>query len=254
MFDPVVLRTKTSYLQRAADLVRLGYRWHVSGVVPLERCAVMVRKFRDVYLTHLGKDARYRRKRVGLGNAHLLLWRSDSHQYQICWTLLCTEGDHAAHRLEPNLRNAYDRKCRLVITDYELVLHDRAAPRAGGGHMVPAKTARLALSWRMTKEREIAYRNEFRDLIRGGRVCDLARHWSSLHRVPGFALLRRQVFEIRAFARSEWKRHKAGKFPIPGSRIPYVSRVGHWGLPLSAVIRMANRQQRLEQSSVPCDE
>jgi hypothetical protein len=133
MFDPPVLRTKTAYMQRLADLTRLGNRYHVTGEVSLDRACALVRKFRDLYLVHLPKDQRYRRKRAGLGNAHLVLWQPNIEAPILTFALLVTPGDHPAHRLE-QLRDAYDRRQRLQVgADYELVQHTRAAPPAVAG-------------------------------------------------------------------------------------------------------------------------
>ena len=240
MFDPPVLRTKTAYMQRLADLVRLGHRHHVTGEVTLDRACALVRKFRDLYLVHLPKDQRYRRKRAGLGNAHLVLWQPNVEAPMLIFALLVTPGDHPAHRLE-QLRDAYDRRERLQVgADYELVQHTRAGPPAVAG-APPGKSPKASLSWRLTADREQAYRDEFRDLIRRNAVRDLVLLWHSIHRIVGFALARRQVFELRSMARAEWKRSRKGPFPVKGTRIGYVSRVPHHGPPLSALIRAMNR-------------
>jgi hypothetical protein len=240
MFDPPVLRTKTAYMQRLADLTRLGNRYHVTGEVSLDRACALVRKFRDLYLVYLPKDQRYRRKRAGLGNAHLVLWQPNIEAPILTFTLLVTPGDHPAHRLE-QLRDAYDRRQRLQVgVDYELVQHTRAAAPAVAG-ATPGGPPKASLSWRLTAEREQAYRDEFRDLIRRNAIRDLVLRWHSIHRIVGFALARRQVFELRTMARAEWKRSRKGPFPVKGTRIGYVSRVPHHGPPLSAVIRAMNR-------------
>jgi hypothetical protein len=199
-----------------------------------------VRKFRDLYLVHLPKDQRYRRKRAGLGNAHLVLWQPNIEAPMLTFTLLVTPGDHPAHRLE-QLRDAYDRRQRLQVgADYELVQHTRtAAPPTAGA--APGKAPKASLSWRLTAEREQAYRDEFRDLIRRNAIRDLVVRWHSIHRIVGFALARRQVFALRSMARAEWKRSRKGPFPAKGTRIAYVSRVPHHGPPLSALIRAMNR-------------
>jgi hypothetical protein len=240
MFDPPVLRTKTAYMQRLADLTRLGNRYHVTGEVSIDRACALVRKFRDLYLVHLPKDQRYRRKRAGLGNAHLVLWQPNIEAPILTFALLVTPGDHPAHRLE-KLRDAYDRRQRLQVgADYELVQHTRAAPPAVAG-ATPGTPPKASLSWRLTAKREQAYRDEFRDLIRRNAIRDLVLRWHSIHRIVGFALARRQVFELRSMARAEWKRSRKGPFPAKGTRIAYVSRVPHHGPPLSALIRTMNR-------------
>ena len=138
MFDPIVLRTKTVYMQRINDFIRVQHRCHASGEVSLDHCTALARKFRGLYPVHLGKDARYRRKKAELGNAHLLPWQQPNVEaLLLCLTLLLvTGGDHhPGHRLEPNLRNVCDRHGLVLLTDCEFMLHYRPGRLIpGGGH------------------------------------------------------------------------------------------------------------------------
>ncbi len=230
MLDPTVLRTKSALMQRVADLARM-HPVYVTGTVPLDRAPSLVLKFRDLYMTNLSKDARYRRKRRGLGNAHLVLWQPNLDAPLIFFVLLVSAtGEHAARKLE-DLRSVYERHARLTVTDdYELVRHCR-------GGACPT----TSISWQMTEAREQRWRNDFRDAIRHGAYRDIAALWQSLHLVPGFARIRVQAKIIKKFAKAEYERSRSGPFPAPRTRLGYIRRIPHTGLPLSAVIRRAGR-------------
>lgn len=238
MFDPIVLRSKTAYMQAVSSLVGLGYSSFVAGEVPVERCARMVRKFNDLYLGgQLTKDSRYRRKKAALGNAQLLMWAPSIGASWIRFVLLVSAvGDHPANQLE-NLKDARDRRSRIFLQatfddsiDYELVQHSRAGnPRA-------------SWSWKITEHRLTAYRHALIAAVHRHEPDELRRLLVSLSRAPGFALIRRQVFELRALAKRSWRQRRDGPFPVPTIRIPYVSRVRHVGIRLSHLICDANRR------------
>jgi hypothetical protein len=233
MYDPIVLRTKSSFMQAAADAVRQGYHWHVSGIVSMERASALAMKFAHLYLCHLDKDKRYRRRKSRLGNARLLLWQPNLDVQQIAFTLLITDGDHPAHVTEPGLRDARDRASRLCVTDYELVF----VCRPGVGHPV--------LTWRMSKALIEFWEHRFRDLIRRHAMKDLALAWNSLHKVPGFGPIRSEAKRLARDAEATWSRTMKGSFPKPRIRIGYIQRVPHVGLPLSAVIRRSGQTDPL---------
>lgn len=208
-------------MQRCADHVRAGYFLHTTGVVPLDRAPAFARKFRDLYLVHLDRNSRYRRKGCGLGNAHLLLWADASLEGHLVFVLLVTHGDHAAARLE-NLSDARTRP--LEITGYELVRQTR------GGSAVPA------WSWRQTEITYLAWRDRIRRVIRSHDDLALRQAWYSLHRAPGFAPIRRPVRKLIKLAKDEYNRVRSDNFPFAPERIRYVARLPNGGLPLSAVI------------------
>ena len=223
-FNPPVLLTKSVLLQRCADLVRLGSCFHVSGVVPYDRAPALARKFRDTYLVHLGKDARYRRRRAGLGNAHLLLWMHDPCAYELTFVLLVTHGDHPAHQLE-RLRDARGNgRERIEITGYELVRRTRT------GSTKPVWT------WQMTAECYQRWRDRALRVIRIKNDLELRQAWYSLHKVPGFSRIREQAKSVERLMKCDWTRSRRGEFPFSHTRIRYVQRLAVKSKPLSAVL------------------
>lgn len=239
-YNPKVLLTKSVLMQRCADRCRAGYYFHVAGVVPLERAPALVRKFRDLYVVHLGKDARYRRKRAGLGNAHLLLWQHDRGLRELTFVLLVTGGDHPAHQLE-RLADVREPASRLVITGYELIRQTRPDSSAP------------AVTWRMTAQTYQEWRNRIIAAVRGRDAMGLRQAWWSLHRAPGFAPIRRQARAIAKLARAEYGRVRSGPFPHSPLRLRYVERLPDKALPLSAVLADDQRQNpRDEDSGARC--
>jgi hypothetical protein len=236
MFDPLVLQSKTAYMQAISSLVGVGYSAYAEGEVPLDRCLRMVKKFSDLYFVGVDKDSRYRRKRSGLGNAHMLLWEPFPQAYRLRFVLLISSGgSHPAKEFE-RLRDATDRKTRMDLratlddsTDYELVQHSRP------GQLRPS------WSWRINSRRFDAYRHALLRAVHQHRIDELAALLVSLSRTPGFALIRRQVFELRSLAKSAWRTSAGSPFPVPTIRISYVSRVAHKGTRLSTIVRCAER-------------
>jgi hypothetical protein len=222
-YNPPVLLTKSVLMQRCADLVRLGYHNYVVGTVAYDRSPHLARKFRDTYLVHLSKDARYRRKRAGLGNAHLLLWMHDEATRQLTFLLLVTDGEHPAHSLE-RLRDSRNARARIEVTGYELVRHTRVG------------SAKPAWTWQMTADCYQQWRSRVLRVIRTRDVLGLRQAWHSLHRLPGFARIRQQAKKIKKLMHGEWQRSGHGSFPFLNMRIPYVQRLSVIALPLSAVL------------------
>ena len=227
-WDAPVLLHKTSAMQSIADYVRSGYTCATQGMVGIERAQAFARKFRDLYLVHLGKDARYRRKKMRLGNAALVLWQHDERAPILTWILLVTPPElqhpHPAHTLE-QLTDVMSRRGRIVLDSYELV---RATRR---GAMRPSWT------WRLTRQATLRWRDRLSDAIRSRDFVRLRQSWYSLHRMPGFAPIRAQARQLRTHARDEWKRSMgSGHFPCADSRIWYVSRHTHEAAPLSSLV------------------
>ncbi|QDZ26583.1 hypothetical protein [Noviherbaspirillum sp. UKPF54] len=190
-YNPTVLLSKTVYLQRIQEAVIDGYRHYVLGSVPLEKAPGLVRKFKDFYLAHLDKNARYRRKAAGLGNARLLLRFNE--EQEIDFALLVSPGEHPAHQLE---KLGDVRRTPLAFREFELVLLTLK------GREKPGLTWRLSAptmeSWRQRLHLYTAHYNRL----------ELFRAWHSLYRVPGFAGIRRQIGELVVYWRAEWKQHR----------------------------------------------
>ena len=230
-YNPPVLLSKSVLMQRCADLVRMSYHHHTIGMVSYDRAPALARKFRDAYFVHLGKDARYRRKRAGLGNAHLLLWVQDAAARQLTFVLLVSDGDHPAHQLERLYDARNNGRARLEITGYELVSRTRAG------------SARPAITWQMDPECYQRWRDRVLRVIRGKNDLELRQAWYSLHRVPGFAPIRQQAKKIEKLMRGEWCRTRRGEFPFAYTRIRYVQRLPATSMPLSAVLSSVRPQE-----------
>jgi hypothetical protein len=234
--DPIILTTKSVLMQRCADLARSGYVLHTQGVVSLDRAAAIVRKFRDHYLVHSNKDARYRRKRSGIGNAHLLLWHPDYTSHDLTFVLLVSAaGDHPAKRLEM-LKDARERGQRLEITGYELLQMTRAGARHPGW------------TWRMMDRTYQGWRDRVLDAVRHRDDLKLRQAWYSIHRVPGFAPARAQAKKIIRLVRAEWSRTRAVPFPFSELRVLYIRRLPTVGLRLSTLL--AHHGSRVTNPSI----
>lgn len=227
-YDPPVLLHKATLMQRIADYVRAGYRWHTCGSVSLERASAFVRKFCTLYSIHVGKDERYRRKRAGLGNAVLLFCPSGD-AGTLLWWLLVTDGDHPAHRLE-KLSEA--SQARVQCTGYELVA------------LMRPNRARPVLTWRMTKSTYEGWRERVLRGVRSQNDAQLRQAWHSLYRTPGFSGIRSQVGKLVALMRAEWRRTRSGPFPMARTRLGYVQRLKTEARPLSAVLRDASESRQ----------
>jgi len=201
------LTTKTIFMQRIADYVSRGYPYFVGGQIPEERWPVLCRKFIDLYRVDLTKDARYRRKKLGLGNAVLLGMRGEG---GIIWMLLVTPGDHAAHTLE-KLREATESA--IDVTGYELVRTTRS------GSPKPVWT------WRMTAEHYRAWRERIIAVVRHHDRVLGKQLWDSLYRSPGFAGIRSQVGKLVSLFKREWQRVEQSPFPYPARPLYYVRRM-----------------------------
>ena len=239
--EPIVLTTKSVLMQRCADLARSGYVMHTRGVVSLDRAAALVRKFRDHYLVHANKDARYRRKRSGIGNAHLLLWQQDVASTDLTFVLLVTAaGDHPAKHLE-KLQDTRERVERLEINGYELLQMTRAGARN------PSWT------WRMTEGTYQGWRDRVLDAVRHRDDVKLRQAWYSIHRVPGFAPSRAQAKKIVKLLRAEWTRTHgtASPFPLSEIRILYVRRLPTVGLRLSTLLARKGAVRPLDCAAGP---
>jgi hypothetical protein len=214
-------------MQHVADWVRAGYACATSGTVAMDRAPAFARKMRDLYLVHLGKDQRYRRKRQRLGNAALVLWQHDRAAAELTFVLLVTPGrDHPAHRLESNLRDVTERRGRVVLDAYELVRVTRPGTAAG----------KVTWTWRLTAEHSQRWRDRFADAIRRRDFVGLRQAWWSLHRMPGFAPIRAQARELRRFANAEWHRSMGGApFPCRAAKLWYVQREPLDAVRLSAI-------------------
>lgn len=219
-------------MQRCSEFARKGYHYYTTGEVSVEKVTTLVRKFSDFYRTDQNKDARYRRKKAGLGNAELLLYQLNGTTFK--FVLMVTDGEHPAHHVE-KLRDVRDPFTALQITGYEMVRATR--PNFDS----PAWT------WRMTDETYTNWRTRFIGEIRHHADLELMESWFTLHKSPGFAGIRQQVFKIQKLARAELARkgRKAEQKVLLNRecRSYYTRLVKAETQPLSAVLKRAYNDQ-----------
>jgi hypothetical protein len=230
-YDPVVLMSKTVFLQRVQEAVIAGYRHYTQGTIALEQAPGLIRKFRDLYLVDLDKNGRYRRKAAALGNARLFLRMNED--LLIDFFLLVSPGEHPAHQLE-KLRDV--RAAPLPYRELELVLLSLKGRSKPG------------LTWRFSADTVAAWKERLHLYTAHYNRLELFRAWYSLYRVPGFAGIRRQVGELVGYWRREWQRHRgddACPMAFPHNDLDYRARTGiykgedgkHWterGFPKSS--------------------
>lgn len=190
-YNPIVLTSKTVFLQRVQEAVGAGYRYYTHGTIAPEKASGLVRKFRDLYLVHLDKNARYRRKAEGQGNARLILRFNED--LAMDFFLLVSPGEHPAHQLE---KLADVRKKPLTYRECELVL------------LTLKGRTKPSLTWRLSSETMDAWRQRLHLHTVHYNTLELFRDWYSLYRTPGFGGIRRQVGELISFWRKEWRQHR----------------------------------------------
>lgn len=249
MYDPVVLDSRQTLLQRVGDYVRTGHTHWTAGEVALERAPVLVRKFARLYAVDVDRNRRFRAKQRGDANAVLLLLRTPAGGASIRWILLVTVGDHPAHQLE-RLHDASTRDGRVHLFDYELVhLTKRKAKQKVGTKPAPtepdgrhpnrapvqeSEPARLVLSWRMRREVYETWRQRALSAARGHNAFVLQQFLEELYRAPGFYGVRQQVGKIVGLLRREYHRRHGSMTGCPKlPRLYYVTRRPNRGTRLS---------------------
>lgn len=261
---PVVYESKTLLMQRLQDSFTRGYTRWTTGRVAVEKVPALARKFRDLYLVHLSRMARSRRKADGLGNAVFYLFGDGE---GLLWFLLVSPGDHPAHQLE-KLHDGSAPVGRLRLDTYELVrlpptLNKPVPPEKLPPSPTPAEKAahNAALrahesrmkafasgarttnwTWRYTPEAYQSWRERFIAEVRAaGAESALAQSIDTLYKTPGFRGSREQVKKLTQLLRSEWKRSRHGSEPLPPipARIGYVRRLPDAGRRVGDLIKAA---------------
>ena len=217
---------KTGTMQALLTSIARGYGWHFSGTVTPDKAAALAAKFEGLYLTELTEDQRGHRRRRGQGNARLFMHPSYLLP-EVHWWILLTEGDHPAKAAEAkNLAAVTDARWRLTFQDqFEAV----RLPREGD-------TTRW--TWRLTPKYQASLRGRYSELLRHRKDNrELAQALRTLHRLPGFHGIRRQVIEMLHEVEEEWKRvHPTGmKKPLPAGFQPFVRRKVYATVPLEVV-------------------
>ena len=72
-YDPLVLASRQTLMQRVADYVRTGHTYWTTGEIAVDRAPILVRKFVRLYAVDLDRNRRFRAKQLGEADAVLLL-------------------------------------------------------------------------------------------------------------------------------------------------------------------------------------
>lgn len=200
---------KTSTMQDMLTAVSRGYRWHVGGIVRADRFPGLEAKFADLYSTNRTTMQRYRAKKAGQASARLFAHPAHRSPH-FFWWLLLTDGETLAREREHGLREVTDAHSRVLwANEFEIV-------RLPGFASAPRWT------WRMTRSRMEAWKEEIRVAIRHRKHDSAIRFViTRFHHLPGFKGVREQVAELRYFTAQEWGRIKrTGKCPYLPPKMP----------------------------------
>jgi hypothetical protein len=236
-YDPPVIISKTVFMQRASDYVRAGLSYFCQGEIEAPKVARLAHKFARYYRTDLGGDRnqRARAKARGEGSAILLLYPVSAGS--LAWLLLVSPPtlDHPAHRLE-QLASAFDRRTRIRLRGYELVLRTRPGAE------------RPALTWRYDKVSYELWRARIIEVVRRRDACAIRQAVWSLYRTPGFAGSREQVGKLVTLLRAEARRRFGSRWRVgTPPRLHYVERVRTRVIGLSMFLATAARIARAER-------
>lgn len=196
-FDPPVHFRKSVLLQRLQAAVGDGYRYYATGTVAPEVALGLVRKFKLLYAVDCDRNARYRRKKQGLGNARLRLMLNQ--ELGVDFFLLVTPGAHPAHQLERLRDSTREPLAYGELELARLTLKGRSKP---------------GLTWRLSAAAMEGWRQRLHLATVHGNEAELRLCWLSLYRTLGFAGVRRQVGELVAYWRKEWRRYQGAR-PCP---------------------------------------
>lgn len=241
--DFMVFSSRVVLQQRLADWVARGYINWAAGLVGLERAPRLVKKFNIAYGVNSDRNERARRKRSGLGNAVLVLWRRTTTDPTLFWWLLVTDGDHPAHSAE-RMRDATSAGGRIVVDGYELVRIVPCETKRNQARYDRPRPSRPTWTWRMDSQKYTDWRESIIQVVRvrtpARQLQDLLR---ALFSSPGFSGVRHQVGKLAVLYRSEWKRIRGGEDlpPLP-ARLGYVRRLPNEGVWLSTVLSDARKE------------
>lgn len=253
MYDPLVLSSRQTLMQRVCDYVRTGHVHWTTGEVSLGRAADLARKFARLYAVDLDRNRRFRAKQHGDADAALLWYEPFPGAMTLRWVLLVTPGEHPAHQLE-HLQDASTRDGRMQLFDYELVhltkrVKVATKSTATAPHPVstssperaPRTTPKLVqavLTWRMRADVYESWRERALAVARGNNTYAMQQFLEELYRVPGFFGARQQVGKVAALFRREYRRRHGSSAGCPKL------------LQLRYVMRRPDRGTRLSQLRV----
>ena len=237
-YVPFVFIKKTVALQRLSDAVRTGYRWYVTGSLPLEKIDGFCRKQEERYDLSWSPVRTRAARKAGRAVYRLLLLRQDREPDLIHWWLLRTEGEMSAEASREKWRDAH--RDRILFQGYEVV----RTTKPGTDHAV--------WTWRMPLGAERELRERVILLIRQKRDRELQELIDGVWRAPGFSGVRDQVKKVRTLLVREWKRSRAEGEAMPAvpERMGYLRRLPSLGQPLTEILGGKVRQRAVRKSKV----
>ncbi len=267
MFDPLVLSSRQTLMQRIADYIRTGYTHWTAGQLPVEHAPKLARKFARLYAVDLDRNRRFRAKQRGEANAVLLLYAGAANSALVRWVLMVTPGDHPAHQLE-QLHDATTRNGRMHLCDYELVRLPKSTPKQrtpvepvctetpedAPPHALERVSGRATtvLTWRVREETYDTWRNRALSAARGNNPLAVQQLLTELYRTPGFSGIRRQVGKTVALLRREYRRRHGSMTGLPKlPRLYYVTRLPNRGARLSALVLQHSRGDKRSTDPQP---
>lgn len=235
--DFLVFSLRTTVLQRLGDWVGRGYLKWASGVVGVDRAPRLVRKFNVAYAVNADRNERARRKRAGMGNAVLILWRRTTSEPALHWWLLVSGGEHPAHVAE-SMRDATTISGRIVVDGFELVRVAPCETKRTQSRYERSRPSRPTWTWRMCAKKYESWRESIIQAIRTRAPArQLQDMLQALFLSPGFAGVRYQIGKLSALYRAEWCRSRAREeMPPPPARLGYVRRLPNEGVWLSSMV------------------
>jgi len=225
MWNPEILRYKTSVMQRIQLAASHGYGRYVSGECRNQRIIALATKFAQQYSVAANENQRRWAKQNGRANALLFLYpKRESTDW--LWWLLVSAGSGAVVKSE-RLRAVTGQRTRLSwLTEFESVLHQRS------------DSPRPSVTWRMKRQNYDAWHARIRSAVRA-RKTDLPAKaaLASLYRNPGFAGIRQQVFRLTQLFRKEWIRSRRAADAMPQTRLlAYVQCSSCPTMPLEEIV------------------
>jgi hypothetical protein len=226
MWNPQILRYKTTVMQRIQLAASHGYDRYVSGECRNQRIIALATKFAQQYGVKTNENQRRWAKKNGRANAFLFLYpKRESTDW--LWWLLVSPGSGAVVEHE-RLKSVTGQRTRLSwLSEFEVVLHQRSDSK------------RPSITWRMKRKNYDAWHTRIRSAVRA-RKTDLPAKQvlALLYRNPGFAGIRQQVFRLTQLFRKEWIRSRRAAETMPPTRLlPYVQCSSCPTIPLFEIVQ-----------------
>lgn len=232
-YNPTIHR-KVAYMQRIADYIGHGYTRYTDGRVLITKAAKLAERFARIYRVDLDVFERARGKKLGLGNA-VLLMHQPGDSPELYWILLVSPGDHPAEVME-KLKDC--RAAPIELTGYELVRQTKAAPERAAGSV--KSLGKTVWTWRMTNARYEGLREVFISLIRQKQISAFYAELADLFKSPGFSGIRSQVGHLWALIGAEWKRRIGLDAELPKKPfLFYTRRIAESQVKLSHIVKLA---------------